>query len=134
MSETPGHFCPACGAPQKAFLRYPWHLCANCRNRAVDGAGRVLEFANESFSGGFMFRYAGDGDDGWISCRAVIALVDKRPVHITEARFGGIVAEPLTDRSLRDLDRIHDLRRGDRVAKPDPDPPGLGRRRPPSGR
>ena len=130
MSETPGHFCPCCGAPQKAFLRYPWHLCNACCNSAVDGAGRRLDFSNESASGGFMFRYAGDGDDGWISCRAVIALIAQRPVHVTEARFGGIVAEPLIDRPLGDLDQVHDLRRGDPVAKPDPKPRGIGWGRP----
>ncbi len=130
MSETPGHFCPCCAAPQKPFLRYPWHLCNACRERAVDGAGRALEFANESLSGGFMFRYAGDGDDGWIPCSAVIALIASRPVHITEARFGGVVAEPLIDRPLGNLDGVYDLRRGDRVAKPDPKPRGIGRGRP----
>lgn len=133
MTETPGHFCPACGAPQKPFLRYPWHFCNDCRKRAVDGAGRGLEFANESASGGFMFRYAGEGDDVWIPCRAVIALIAKRPVHITEARFGGIVAEPLIDRPLWDRDRVYDLRRGDRVTPPEPKPGPVGRGRPFSG-
>lgn len=132
MTATPGHFCPCCGAPQKAFLRYPWHLCNNCRKQAVDGAGRRLEFANETPSGGFMFRYAGDGDDGWIPCRAVIACVAKRPVHVTEARFGGIVAEPLIDRTLYNLDRVHDLRRGDKVSAPQKASPRAGTGRPPS--
>ena len=129
MSAAPGHFCPACGTPLKAFLRYPWHLCKDCRNRAVDGAGRALAFGNEGLSGGFMFRYAEDGadDDGWIPCRAVIALVDLRPVYITEARFGGVVAEPLMDRRLADLDRVHDLRRREKVAKAEPGPGPRGR-------
>ena len=127
MSDVPGHFCPACGTPLKAFLRYPWHLCKDCRNRAVDGAGRALAFGNEGLSGGFMFRYADDGDDGWIACRAVIALVSGRPVYITEARFGGVVAEPLTDRRLADLDRVYDLRTRDRVEKPGTGPAGRGR-------
>lgn len=133
MSETPGHFCPCCGAPQKPFLRYPWHLCNDCRKRAIDGAGRGLDFGNVSLSGGFMFRYAGDGEDGWIVCRAVIALVAGRPVYITEARFGGIVAEPITDRPQRGDDRVHDLRRGDRVPRPDPKPARGGRGGPFSG-
>lgn len=120
MSDVPGHFCPACGTPLKAFLRYPWHLCRDCRNRAADGTGSALEFGNEGFSGGFMYRYAGDGDDDWVTCRAVIALVDKRPVYITEARFGGVVAEPLLDRTLHDTDRVVDLRRRGRTAKSGP--------------
>jgi len=111
MTDVPDHFCPACGATRKAFLRYPWHLCNDCRKRAVDGAGRALEFANESLSGGFMFRYAGEDDDGWRPCLAVIALVDARPVRIAEARFGGIVAEPVPNRPHADADRICDLTR-----------------------
>lgn len=134
MSGTPGHFCPGCGMPRKPFLRYPWHLCNDCRKQAVDGAGRALEFSNESASGGFMFRYAGDDEDdddgGWIPCRGVIAYVAKRPVHITEARFGGIVAEPMMDRRLYELDRVHDLRRGEKVARPAAKPGPFGRGRP----
>lgn len=129
MSDVPGHFCAFCGAPQKPFLRYPWHLCKTCRDRAVDGAGRALDFGNQSASGGFMFRYAGDGDEGWVPCRAAIALVGKRPVYVTEARFGGVVAEPLMDRRFIDLDRVVDLRRKERVAPPEPKqgPFGFGR-------
>lgn len=131
MSAPPNHFCPACGRPLEPFLRYPWHLCTDCRDRAVDGTGRALQFGNEGLSGGFMFRYTGDGDGqdagGWIPCRAVIALVDGRPVHVTEARFGGVVAEPLIDRTVYTLDGVHDLRRGEKVTKPDPGPGPRGR-------
>ena len=99
MTGAPGHFCPGCGAPLGAFLRYPWHFCAACRDSAVDGAGRGLLFGNEGLSGGFMFRYAEDAargaDGGWIACRGVIARIAGRPVRITEARFGGVVAEPV---------------------------------------
>lgn len=132
MTGTPGHFCPGCGRPLDAVLRYPWHFCPSCCDSAVDGAGRRLEFGNESLSGGFMFRYAGDGDDGWISCRGVVALIVGRPVSIGEARFGGIVAEPLTQSSTAGRG-VYDLRRGDRVAKPVSDPAGRGRRDPFSG-
>jgi hypothetical protein len=122
MSETPGHFCPCCGAPQKPFLRYPWHLCNDCRKRAVDGAGRALEFSNASASGGFMFRYAGEGDEAWRTCRGVVARVDKRPVLITEARFGGIVAEPIPDRPILRNGGICDLRRKGIEKEPLPEP------------
>lgn len=133
MIETPGHFCPACGAPQKAFLRYPWHLCNDCRKTAVDGEGRALEFSNASASGGFMFRYSGEDADGWKPCRAVIALVCGRPVRIAEARFGGIVAEPMTDRPQPEDSGVHDLRRGDQVPKPEPKSCRPGRGYPFSG-
>lgn len=119
MTGAPGHFCPGCGAPLGAFLRYPWHFCAACRDSAVDGAGRGLLFGNEGLSGGFMFRYAEDAargaDGGWIACRGVIARIAGRPVRITEARFGGVVAEPIRDGHLPAEEGVVDLRRGDRV-------------------
>lgn len=94
---------------------------------AVDGAGRALEFANESLSGGFLFRYTGEA--GWIACRGVVALVRDRPVRIGEARFGGVVAEPLPARPWLE-DGVIDVRRGEKVSPPEqrPDKPiGRGR-------
>lgn len=91
----PDHFCPGCGTRRKAFARYPWHFCNDCRARAVDGDGQALEFANESLSGGFIFRRVGEAD--WTACGSVIARIDGRRVKVHEARFGGVVAEPLTE-------------------------------------
>lgn len=92
--SLPDHYCPGCGVRRQAFLRYPWHFCPACVARATDGAGQTLEFSNESVSGGFMFRRAGEVD--WTPCGSVIAIIQGRPVKVHEARFGGIVAEPLT--------------------------------------
>lgn len=118
MSALPRHFCPGCGTPLEAFARYPWYFCTACRNAAVDGAGRGLDFGNEGVSGGFMFRYAGAGDDGWIPARGVIALIAGRPARITEARFGGVVAEPIADGPGMHEDKVFDLRRGERIVAP----------------
>ena len=127
MSETPSHFCPGCGTPQKAFLRYPWYLCQTCIDKAVDGAGRALEFTELTLNGGFAFRYAGEGEDAWRPCFSVVALVSDRPVRIDEARFGGIVAEPIPNRPLADAERICDLSRKNLAKLPLPrkgkDPP-----------
>lgn len=89
----PDHHCPGCGTALTAFLRYPWHFCKDCRNRVVDFAGRPLAFGNASLSGGFEVGYAGEARS--VTCRGCYALIDGRPVHVTEARFGGIVAQPV---------------------------------------
>lgn len=95
MDQVPNHHCPACGKAMKAFLRYPWHVCDDCLARCEDAEGRRVEFTNVSVSGGLAFRRVGEmewsAETGQITC-----LLDGRPVLVREARFGGVVAEPLT--------------------------------------
>ncbi|NKB26374.1 MAG: ADP-ribosylglycohydrolase [Rhodobacteraceae bacterium] len=98
MSDLPDHFCPGCGAAQKVFPRYPWYFCKDCVKRATDGAGRALKFANTSAGGGFAFAYA--AADDWVCCGHVLCRIQRRPVLVGEARFGGIVAQPVPDRPL----------------------------------
>jgi hypothetical protein len=87
------HHCPACGTPLPAMTRYPWYICALCRERITDADGRRLEFANTSVSGGFAWRRAGERE--YHEARGYLGLLDGRPVRVSEARFGGIVAEPV---------------------------------------
>ncbi|MDF1872036.1 hypothetical protein [Vannielia sp.] len=96
MADFPDHHCPGCATPRKAFPRYPWHFCNDCRESACDRAGRKIIAGNVSASGGFAWRFEEDDPAGAITCRGVIALIRGRPVVLREARFGGIVAEPLT--------------------------------------
>lgn len=96
MSDSPDHHCPGCGAAQRAFLRYPWYFCRDCLKQAVDGSGRALEFGNVSFGGGFCWRYADEPAGVMRVCLGVICLIHGRPAYVSEARFGGIVAEPAT--------------------------------------
>lgn len=100
MSETPDHFCPGCGVARKSFPRYAWHFCNDCCKRATNGGGRQVECTNASMSGGFQWRYVGDED--WTTCRGLYAKISNRDVYLTEARFGGIVAQPLMDRHKAD--------------------------------
>jgi hypothetical protein len=87
------HFCPVCAAPQKSFGRYPWHICNACVGKAQDGAGHPLEFGNASMSGGLVWRRQGEED--WQDTGAIRCLIAGRPVLVREARFGGVVAEPI---------------------------------------
>ena len=109
MSDVPGHFCPGCGTAQKAFLRYPWHFCNSCRRQACDRAGRHFVFGNTGLGGGFAFGYA--NDEARYTCMGVICLIHSRPAYVHEARFGGIVAEPLPDLPF-DRRGVVDVRRG----------------------
>lgn len=112
----PVHFCPGCGAQKKSFPRYPWHFCNDCRKTATDGDGVALEFQNASMSGGLQWRRVGDED--WCTDHLVVLCrISGRPVYVREARFGGIVAEPIPDGPMRKLAdaRTCDLRRKSRT-------------------
>lgn len=93
MTDLPNHHCPGCGAPLKPFLRYPWHFCRACAKSATDGDGRPLRFQNVSAFGGFA--YSDDGGASWHECLDVRCLISGRPAIVGEARFGGIVAQPV---------------------------------------
>jgi len=94
--SRPDHFCPGCGVARKSFPRYTWHFCDDCRKSATNKAGRVVECGNVGMSGGFKWRYV--GDEEWTSCKGLYARISGRDVYLTEARFGGIVAQPLMAR------------------------------------
>lgn len=96
MPEVPGHHCPGCGARLKFNPRYPWHFCSACLARATDVDGRRLVFGNVSLSGGLAWAWADDPEHRDDEVPGVVCLIDGRPVIISEARFGGVVAEPLT--------------------------------------
>jgi hypothetical protein len=85
------HHCPACGAALPAMARHPWYICALCRDRIADAEGYLLEFGNTSVSGGFAWRRIGEG--AFQEALGYLGLLDGRPVRVSAARFGGIVAE-----------------------------------------
>lgn len=92
MSE-PDHHCPGCGKLTPYFARYPWYFCQDCIATATDGDGHSLEFDNDGIPGGIAWRRSGQPD--WHEAGSVACLIKGRPVIVGEARFGGIVAEPL---------------------------------------
>ena len=74
------------------MARHPWYICALCRDRITDEEGYPLEFGNTSVSGGFAWRRA--GEEQVHEALGYLGLLDGRPVRVSAARFGGIVAEP----------------------------------------
>lgn len=96
-AKWPKHFCPNCGEPQKPFARYPWYFCTPCINLCEDFTGNKLVFYNVSLSGGLSWGYADEPAAIMIKNVAQVkCLISQRPVIVTEARFGGIVAQPTT--------------------------------------
>ena len=100
MNPGPDHFCPGCGAPQKRFDRYPWYFCGACLAEAADRDGRKLVFGNSSVFGGFEWAYADDPENYDDTATIVICYIRNREVTVQEARFGGIVAQPMGSGSL----------------------------------
>lgn len=95
MTEHVSHFCPGCGSEQRAFGRYPWYFCNACLETAEDGTGRRLVFGNASFGGGLTWGYADDRARYDDKATLVLCHIRQRRVAVHEARFGGVVAEPL---------------------------------------
>lgn len=100
--KGPKHHCPGCGTELPYFARYPWYFCETCLKSATDRKGRALVFFNVSMSGGLTWRYADDDASGEKDCIAVGCVIRGRPVLVTEARFGGVVAQPTSREMLSD--------------------------------
>ena len=92
------HHCPGCGVELDFVARYPWYFCKSCMKKACDFYGRELVFFNSGLTGGLAWSYA-DAPNQTMSKRvsSVKCLINGRPVIVTEARFGGIVAQPVGD-------------------------------------
>lgn len=106
--------CPGCGVEVWTVPRYPSYYCPECVARATDGEGRAIMFTNASRSGGLLYSTGGDWSE---EQRAVICLIDASPVVVQEARFGGVVAQPLAEPPDGAIDLRRDLREpGDDIA------------------
>ncbi len=81
--------CPICSKPVEPSLRYPRYVCRECASKASSQDGRALKFHNESFSGGFVAKYADTGEQ-YLSHDCYINGVK---CYADEARFGGIVIQ-----------------------------------------
>lgn len=81
--------CPICQRTVEPSARYPRYVCRDCAALAKSQDGRGLLFFNETFSGGYLAKYADTGEtypshDCYI--RAIKCYAD-------EHRFGGIVIQ-----------------------------------------
>jgi hypothetical protein len=86
-----GQHCPICGTPVTPYPRYPKYLCSDCAARAVTPDGRALVFHNIDASGGYMALHA-DTREPYESHLVHVGAV---ACYADEARFGGIVIQPI---------------------------------------
>jgi hypothetical protein len=91
MSGEEHQSCPICLAEVTPSQRYPRYLCGNCDRKATDENGRSLVFSNESLSGGFIARYADTGE----AREGHVCFIDGVECRADEARFGGIIIQPV---------------------------------------
>lgn len=90
----PTQRCPVCGTLLRENPRYPQHVCGWCAADVTDEAGRAVVLSNASLTGGFT-AHRPDGSPASpdvLAGRVWVAGVEHRA---REARFGGIVVQPL---------------------------------------
>jgi hypothetical protein len=97
MSLREQQYCPICHAEVAPSLRYPRYLCSNCAGKATDEDGHPLAFSNESLSGGFIAEYRDTGE----ARDSHVCYVDGVKCRADEARFGGIVIQPMEESASR---------------------------------
>jgi len=95
VTETPDHHCPGCGVIKKFNARYPWYFCSACLDLAEDCEGNQLVFFNAGVTGGMGWAYRENPEKIMsTTVSLVLCYINSRKVMISEARFGGIVAQP----------------------------------------
>ena len=83
--------CPICKISLQPVPRYPRYVCERCAAKAASIDGRLLEFFNLSFSGGYGAQYADDK----APYESHACFIDDVACYADEARFGGIVIQVL---------------------------------------
>jgi|GEM_PF-969246 len=91
----PGQPCPVCGTRLRSNPRYPRHVCGWCAAWVTDAAGRAVSLSNTSLLGTGLTAHHADGTlapPDVLAGRVWIRGVEHRA---QEARFGGIVVQPV---------------------------------------
>ncbi len=81
--------CPLCRAPLPFNPRYLRAVCSACVRRACDAEGRLLDFYNTDFGGGYRAVYREGGEE----YNSHDCFIDGYSCRADEARFGGIVVQ-----------------------------------------
>ncbi|WP_253691432.1 ADP-ribosylglycohydrolase family protein [Cellulosimicrobium protaetiae] len=93
---APAQWCPVCGTRQRENPRYPRHVCAWCSAAVTDEAGRPVSLSNVDLGGGYQAHYL-DGSPATGAVRGGRVWIGGVEHRARDARFGGIVVEPLAD-------------------------------------
>lgn len=94
--------CPICNAEVMPMQRYPDYVCEICVAEVTDLNGELLQFYNESISGGLVAHRKNpvtgkfDVVDPELSANPIV-LVKGVKCCAAEAKFGGVVIRPCKD-------------------------------------
>ena len=81
--------CPICSVEVHPSERYPRYVCMTCAGKAASADGRLLNYSNVDFTGGFVASYVDTGAE----YPSHECFIDGVKCHADEARFGDIVIE-----------------------------------------
>ena len=91
----PGATCPVCRGAGRRSARYPAALCPACVARLVDGKGRAVTLSNTGPLGHGLQVVAGADMREEGDAAALPLFCDGVECRAREARFGGVVVQPL---------------------------------------
>lgn len=100
---TNKQFCPICNSEVMPMQRYPDYVCEKCADEVTDIDGRIVQFYNESISGGLVAHRRNpetgkfDIVDAELSANPVVLIRNVKCIA-AEAKFGGIVFRPYMER------------------------------------
>ncbi|MFN1835254.1 hypothetical protein AB2B38_008330 [Balneola sp. MJW-20] len=92
--------CPICDKNVTPIERYPNYVCVDCQERMTDKEGRRVDFAerSEQRDGVIYLKGIGgyyvDTDENYDS---LFCFIDGSKFRASEARFGGVVIQPVED-------------------------------------
>ncbi|RJG42392.1 hypothetical protein [Motilimonas pumila] len=89
-------YCPICQVETSYNPRYPRYVCGHCAELAADENGRLLQFFNTCVSGGFKAEYTDTGEER----NSHLCFIKGVACYANEARFGGIVIQPVSQASI----------------------------------
>lgn len=85
-----GSVCPACGGIGRGSPRYPAALCYSCEADLIDESGRAVQVSNSDMWSGVEIRASQS-----TLPKDTRLFVNGIECRAREARFGGIVVQPL---------------------------------------
>ena len=85
--------CPICKQLHKVLSRYKLSICDDCINnfKCYDQNGNIVNFCNESMSGGFVSLHRENGID--VKKQDHICYINNIKCIANESRFGGIIIQ-----------------------------------------